>query len=963
MADDKLRELVTNAENNILRLFSDNNEMRNYFEVLHRNPDLTYYAASMVNGAAVYVDTYEGWKERGYQVKAGEHGAAVFHKRKQLKRKFIDDNGRVRDLSSASFIEKQRIQSGDLKLSSDLSSYYTIEYLFSQNQTTAEDVNLDINIPESSLSFENVKSVIEESTNDILDGDDFVLPNSILQCTNAYATYLLCLNDNVPGDRDELFQKSTEDILNIKDSLSLSDKKLILNSVIKVIRSEHTLELLKNMKENIAEAKENNDIEPVDVQENHFENNYIEEVLSTGKQEDISSFGLNFDSEAKAELKNNKIEDFGKKIGGARKDIWAERGLSVDDLSDMNLAEKYKYATKNNVFKKPDFQEMVDNGLPVRVAYFIKTVRDALPPKPVFTVNESNDDLLAEEKIKGYVEFICGFKEALLNIHTDEDILSFYDDVIKDVYVKNISTYSIVPTEKSHGCLTNKLLKACQVSRYGLIDFDRKIKKKQFCYSEHDKKIDGFEIAKYDDSCEFEKDRERTVLKKKVINGSYFYYPKDEFADASKWIKDTYYVLYKSSIVANNLSMEQAKETVERMADLKAATVEATEPEKKKRKSKFVPKQLEHIERTGPSFGIDENNLADGDMYLNTFGFAGGEFGNWMSEKDRQASLNFGYDALMDLADALEIEPEDISLGGELSIAFGSRGRAGAFAHYEPLYQVINLTKMKGAGSLAHEWGHALDNILSRKFNSSGIDTWLTDCNKDGLSSVEELMHTIKYRQPTDEERRKAWKKDCDYYENYLYSGLSHGMDEHYGKKVLDNFKDEISALLHDGDYDEVKTKELIFKMSRNYKDLTGRELHRSVKESFMEDVAAFKKQYNKPLSEVRCSKRRTDFFSNSIKFDSLFSKEARGYWQSNKELFARAFACYVMDKLPYKSDYLCGHANSARSSLNGETIRAYPVGAEREAINKCFDKMIAELKKVGLLHQQELVPVRSKSR
>lgn len=105
MADDKLRELVTNAEDNILRLFSDNNEMRNYFEILHRNPDLTYYAASMVNGATVYVDTYEGWKERGYQVKSGEHGAAVFQKRKQLKRKFIDDNGRVRVLSSASFIE------------------------------------------------------------------------------------------------------------------------------------------------------------------------------------------------------------------------------------------------------------------------------------------------------------------------------------------------------------------------------------------------------------------------------------------------------------------------------------------------------------------------------------------------------------------------------------------------------------------------------------------------------------------------------------------------------------------------------------------------------------------------------------------------------------------------------------------------------------------------------------------
>ena len=30
-------------------------------------------------------------------------------------------------------------------------------------------------------------------------------------------------------------------------------------------------------------------------------------------------------------------------------------------------------------------------------------------------------------------------------------------------------------------------------------------------------------------------------------------------------------------------------------------------------------------------------------------------------------------------------------------------------AHYEPARNVINLTRLKGAGSLAHEWGHALD--------------------------------------------------------------------------------------------------------------------------------------------------------------------------------------------------------------------------------------------------------------
>ncbi|MDL2323438.1 hypothetical protein LJC52_05570, partial [Bacteroidales bacterium OttesenSCG-928-A17] len=57
-----------------------------------------------------------------------------------------------------------------------------------------------------------------------------------------------------------------------------------------------------------------------------------------------------------------------------------------------------------------------------------------------------------------------------------------------------------------------------------------------------------------------------------------------------------------------------------------------------------------------------------------------------------------------------------LSLNGELGFAFGARGRGGnAMAHYEPDKVVINLTKTKGAGSLAHEWWHALDNYFSKK--------------------------------------------------------------------------------------------------------------------------------------------------------------------------------------------------------------------------------------------------------
>ncbi|MGB5835284.1 MAG: LPD1 domain-containing protein, partial [Thiohalocapsa sp.] len=72
-------------------------------------------------------------------------------------------------------------------------------------------------------------------------------------------------------------------------------------------------------------------------------------------------------------------------------------------------------------------------------------------------------------------------------------------------------------------------------------------------------------------------------------------------------------------------------------------------------------------------------------------------------------------DSLLDLAEILDIPPRAISLNGTLGLAFGARGHGWAAAHYEPGTVVINLTKTKGAGSLAHEWFHALDNYFSRQ--------------------------------------------------------------------------------------------------------------------------------------------------------------------------------------------------------------------------------------------------------
>ena len=42
-------------------------------------------------------------------------------------------------------------------------------------------------------------------------------------------------------------------------------------------------------------------------------------------------------------MNSTLINDFGKKIGGARKDTWKGRGLSLSDLYEMTAEEKKEY--------------------------------------------------------------------------------------------------------------------------------------------------------------------------------------------------------------------------------------------------------------------------------------------------------------------------------------------------------------------------------------------------------------------------------------------------------------------------------------------------------------------------------------------------------------------------------------------------------------------------------------------
>lgn len=114
--------------------------------------------------------------------------------------------------------------------------------------------------------------------------------------------------------------------------------------------------------------------------------------------------------------------------------------------------------------------------------------------------------------------------------------------------------------------------------------------------------------------------------------------------------------------------------------------------------------------------GIDH----DPNELIDRFGFKGIEFGNWLPQDERQTVINYAVASFKALAEILGIEENQIALNGTLSLAFGARGTGGkkaAMAHYEPARKVINLTRLSGAGSLAHEYGHAVDNFLGGGFD------------------------------------------------------------------------------------------------------------------------------------------------------------------------------------------------------------------------------------------------------
>ena len=122
--------------------------------------------------------------------------------------------------------------------------------------------------------------------------------------------------------------------------------------------------------------------------------------------------------------------------------------------------------------------------------------------------------------------------------------------------------------------------------------------------------------------------------------------------------------------------------------------------------------------------------------------FRGVQFGNWVEDQRRRTDLRDTSQGLSDLAQALGWPTHALSLGGDLALAFGARGKGGARrvrAHYEPTGRVIAISKPLGPGTLAHEWFHALDHRVGHASENRGTAAYATENGGGGPTPISAL--------------------------------------------------------------------------------------------------------------------------------------------------------------------------------------------------------------------------------
>lgn len=522
--------------------------------------------------------------------------------------------------------------------------------------------------------------------------------------------------------------------------------------------------------------------------------------------------------EDKVVAANTEIEDFGEKIGGARKDYAVK-------LSD---AKRFDIATVplSKSFPEPKYEELLAKDVDPMIVGLVRALRDEIPNKPS-----------SPYKVPRYVKAVEVTRELA-------DTL-LYGKVTSDQVVKLIKSNSILENVAGRAELYaevghSKSLKGISFGNHF------------FSYYKGEKNVSMWLVEKKQKATAF--GNWPTELGKGKTKEEAIANFKEKYKDLSekKTDKKIKFDLYQYK--ADPKTYWLGKKVGQTSIDLKSF---ATIPEAKAflkenyddlvaelQKRKYQPdiRRKRNEERIGEDYRNGEDVTPE--TFSEAFGFRGVEFGNWVKAKgERQNALNNAFDALSDLAKIMNVPTQAISLNGELGLAFGARGTGGldpAAAHYEPVKIVINLTRKEGAGSLAHEWWHAVDNYFSRNRNQP-----------DEFLSERPMQLTVKMRQ----EMVDAFKDLADSINKTEIGKRSKKLDETKSKPYWSTGR-EISA--------------------RSFENYI---IHKLKEQGFVNDYLAnivSKKDYTSSLAEAMADSFMDDRFNAEDYYPYLTDKEIK---------------------------------------------------------------------------------------
>ena len=500
--------------------------------------------------------------------------------------------------------------------------------------------------------------------------------------------------------------------------------------------------------------------------ENQAERNGGELImLSKGKVESLSTPAQSLSSDGKGtnnSERNNaasedkkesakkddkdRIEDVGEKIGGAKKDKFKEGMKRVQEDSARSDTDLISFIASTPISKifGFDLAKFREGGVSNEAVSFVQTVKKFLPAKP-----------RTQWKLRRWTSNILSLYrtslEALSNWDSVNGLLNseaFASTALKrryDAYMAvggfdgglNIGDAELTRLTFGAGTYDKNGKWISHDGYWGVT----KAGKYSAHYPTKEEAVAALKAFAGENAISSEKGKEKEikfVVYRRTADNSLYITPKGKselvIADGFKSAEDAFKYL-----------KEHNEELQERYRTLMDGT--KTEfGENRERKGRDY--------RAGKDIGADE--------FRETFGFRGVEFGNWMTQADRAKALNECYDALMDLADVCGVSPKALSLDGKLAMAFGARGGGQFNAHYEPGKVVINMTKTRGAGSLAHEWFHAVDNYFARMggANADGFATSKQGINpgiqKYRFKSGEEMYYDGKAKKYVTKEEYDA---------------------------------------------------------------------------------------------------------------------------------------------------------------------------------------------------------------